>query len=162
MWLQKKYSLSGNSSLSKYTLVYLKLSKVWRGLFFLKIFLLGILTLSLTIEAKMALKSSLHIKYLSRNRKRHLFLVYHQVFLTLDGLFQIACPCSKLGIHPLHENGMKWFKFGNYMSHFLCSKCFCKICMQKVSTVEQFWFLESLRWLAWLKEICFFYGLILL
>ena len=74
--------------------------------------LLRILTLSLTIEAKMALKSRLHIKYLNRNPKHHLIFGY-QVILALDGQFQIACPCSNFGIQLLYENGMKSFKFEN-------------------------------------------------
>ena len=39
-------------------------------------FLLGILSLNVTIEAKMALESSLRIKYLSRKPKHHFILGY--------------------------------------------------------------------------------------
>ena len=94
----------------------------------------------------MVVKSSLNIKYLSRSPKHHLIWVI-QLFLknTLDGLFQVACPCSKLGIHPLYENGMNWFNLENYMWLLLCSKCYCILCIQKVSTIEQLlWCLESL------------------
>ena len=69
------YNLSKNSSLSKYTVVYSKLSKVWEQLIFLlKMFLFEVLSLYLTLEEKMTLKSRLHIKYLTRNPKHHLIL----------------------------------------------------------------------------------------
>ena len=69
------YNLSKNSSLSKYTVVYSKLSKVWEQLtFLLKMFLFEVLSLYLTLEEKMTLKSRLHIKYLTRNPKHHLIL----------------------------------------------------------------------------------------
>ena len=99
-----------------------------------------ILFLCLTVEAKMALKSSFHIKYWSRNPKHFSKLLLKN---TLDGVFHIACPYYKLGIHLLYENGMKWFKLHD--RHLLCSKCFCKIWTQKVSIVEQsLWCLERL------------------
>ena len=48
--------------------------------FYLKMFLLRILSLNVTIEAKMALESSLRIKYLSRKPKHH-FILGYQVIL---------------------------------------------------------------------------------
>ena len=63
-------------------------------------------------STKMALNSSFHIKYLSRNPKHFSKLLQKK---TLDGLFQIACPCSKLDIHPLYENE-------NYMIGIYCAQ----------------------------------------
>ena len=65
------YNLSENSSLS--LLQTLKsLTKTY--FFLLKMFLLEVLSLYLTIEESMILKSSLHIKYLTRNPKFHFIL----------------------------------------------------------------------------------------
>ena len=72
----RKKILSENSYLSTCTVVYSKLSKVWQKRFFLKMFLLGILSLNHTIESKMALKSSLHINCLSRNANHYFSLSY--------------------------------------------------------------------------------------
>ena len=50
----------------------------------------------------MVLKSSLHIKYISRNPKHHLFLGYQVTPKnTIDGLFQIVCPLFHIGYPPV-------------------------------------------------------------
>ena len=62
------YSLSKSSSLSKYTIVY---SKVWQKLFFVENVFIGSTFAVPHLRKKETLKSSLHMKYLSRNWKHH-------------------------------------------------------------------------------------------
>ena len=62
------YSLSKSSSLSKYTVVY---SKVWQKLFFVENVFIGSTFPVPHLRKKETLKSSLHMKYLSRNWKHH-------------------------------------------------------------------------------------------
>ena len=69
------YNLSKNSSLSEYAVVYSKLSKVWQKLFVVveNVFIGSTVPLP-DHKENMTLKSSLHIKYLTRDPKHHFIL----------------------------------------------------------------------------------------